>query len=320
MRKMLAFLLLGLFGFTLFGCKSKDLIKDDYDSVNFGKINIKKDNVKILQLTDLHLTYGYDALDRKTFAMIEKLVAYESPDVIVITGDMFMTVLTKKLFKPFIKFMDKFNIPWTFVFGNHDSEVYPVNDLLNIIYKTKTKNLFFHHGPKLSDDNTHGASNFKLRIVNDDKELLNLYLLDSKKLRTDGINNDPDLIYDYLSEEQVKWYEDEVKNDSVESLMFVHIPLLEFLEYTGELGEKIWTQGKNTGIFDKITTYNKTKGVFVGHDHLNNFAFYKDGVLLAYGNNSGYNAYGVNDKGARVITYNYETKELATYIILDKEV
>lgn len=282
-------------------------------------INIKNDNVKILQLTDLHLTYGFDHLDRKTFKLIDQLVLSEQPDVILVTGDIFMSIIGKSIIKKFIKHMDKYNIPWTFIFGNHEADFLEIEDVLKVIQKIHTNNLYFTKGPKLSDDNTHGNSNFKIKLFNNEIEILNLYLLDSKANRTDGLV-DKDFPYDYVSDEQVKWYQDKVSLDIAESLLFVHIPLMEYLEYDGVLGEKIWPQGKDTNLFETIKNNNKTLGVFVGHDHLNNFSFIHEGITLAYGNTTGYNAYGNNLKGGRIIEYNYLTKKLNTYVVLESEV
>ena len=60
--------------------------------------------------------------------------------------------------------------------------------------------------------------------------------------------------------------------------------------------------------------------MFLLGNHLNNIEFYYEGILLAYGNTTGYNAYGLNPRGARTIIYNYNTKELNTYLVLDSEV
>jgi hypothetical protein len=157
--------------------------------------------------------------------------------------------------------------------------------------------------------------------MNHDKPILNLYLLDSKANRKDGVV-DKRFPYDYVSVEQVAWYQQEAENDVVESLLFVHIPLMEYLEYEeSENQEKIWPQGKNTGLFQAmLDAGTKTRGVFVGHDHLNNFDFLLEGVLLAYGQASGYNGYGILPKGARVIEYQFESKELQTYLLFDHEV
>lgn len=318
MKKTIIFLTIFTLSLFLVSC-SKNKV-EAYNEETFGYIDIKKDNVKILQLTDLHLTYGFDYLDKKTYKLIDGLIKLENPDIIVISGDIFMTVYGIPVLKQFIKHMDKYDIPWTFTFGNHETDFHKIETILKTIYNIKTKNLYFHEGPALSTDKTHGNSNFKIKITNGDKPILNLYLLDSKSDRTDGVV-DEDFPYDYLSIEQVLWYKEEVTNDMVNSFLFVHIPLMEFLEYDGQLGEKIWPQGKNTGLFQAILDTNKkTLGVFVGHDHLNNFEFMYEGILLAYGNSSGYNAYGIKPKGARVINYDYNTKAIDTYIVLDGEV
>lgn len=320
MKRILIITTIIITSILLISC-SKNLEFEEYNNDTFGYIDIKKDEVKLLQITDLHLTYGFDYLDRKTFNLIDSLVEKEKPDIIVVTGDIMMSIISQKVLKKFIKQMDKYNIPWTFVFGNHEADYQKIEKSLNTILKTKTKNLYFHKGPTLSNNNTHGNSNFILKITNNNKPILNLYLLDSKANRTDGVKDDR-FPYDYVSNEQVSWYRENVQKDIVESLLFVHIPLIEYLEYDGnDLGELIWPQGKNTGLFQTILDTNaKTRGVFVGHDHLNNTMFYYEGILLAYGNTTGYNAYGINPKGARTIIYNYNTKELNTYLVLDSEV
>lgn len=318
MKKIIMIFTLLTLSILLISCSDKTTI-EPYNEDTFGYIDIKKDNIKILQLTDLHLTYGFDYLDKKTFKLIDALVAFENPDLIVVTGDMMMSLLAKNIMKQFINHMESYLIPYTFLFGNHEADYHNIKSIVNTITKMKTKNLYFHPGPILSNDQTHGNSNFKLKITNDNKSILNLYLLDSKANRTDGIKDD-DLPYDYVSIDQVNWYQEEVSLDLVQSLLFVHIPLLEYREYTGQLGEQIWPQGKDTGLFDAILNSNKTLGVFVGHDHLNDFEFMHEGILLAYGRNTGYNAYGIQAKGARVITYDYNTKILETYIVLDSEV
>ena len=52
--------------------------------------------------------------------------------------------------------------------------------IVDILMNAKTNYLYFHYGPKLSDDNSHGYSNFKIRIYKNNNPFLNLYMLDSK--------------------------------------------------------------------------------------------------------------------------------------------
>jgi hypothetical protein len=61
-----------------------------------------------------------------------------------------------------------------------------------------------------------------------------------------------------------------------------------------------------------MVQYAKTDAVFVGHDHLNDFIFYKDGIMLAYGRATGLNGYGYLEKGGRHI----EVKTNGDYVTM----
>lgn len=216
--------------------------------------------------------------------------------------------------------MESYKIPWAYTFGNHEREYHKEEVMVNILMNAKTEYLIFHYGPKLSSDNSHGYSNYKIKITNGSEPLLNLYLLDSKDRRKDGIKDDR-YPYDYLSIEQVGWFSDNLAGDSVSSLAFMHIPLLQFEEYEGVTNESIWPQAIDTGFFDAIINNGKkTIAVFIGHDHKNNHEFYYDDILLAYGVSSGYNAYGSNaTKGAKMIIYNKDGT-LNTYNVFGKDI
>lgn len=321
MKRTILFLLSLLTLLTITACNKVKELEDNYNDESFGYIDVGKNDIKIMQLTDVHLSYGFDALDKKTYKLINALVESEKPDVIVITGDLFMSVYAKRILKKFIKFMETFKIPWAYTFGNHEGEYHSMTEIVNVLLNANTKYLNYHYGPKLSDDNTHGYSNYKLKLTNGNYPLLNLYLLDTKANRIDGVV-DKDYPYDYLSIEQVNWYNELVKEDIVDSLAFMHIPLMQYELYEGEKNERVWAQGKDTGFFQAILDNNKkTLGVFVGHDHENNHTFYLDDILLAYGISSGFNAYGENrSKGARIVNYNYDTKVLTTKAVYRDEV
>ena len=66
-----------------------------------------------------------------------------------------------------------------------------------------------------------------------------------------------------------------------------------------------------------LSKKNSCKGIFVGHDHYNDYAFYHNQVLLAYGRVSGYYDYGPKGfkKGCRVIELNHDG-EINTYVSL----
>lgn len=323
MKKIIVLMLVLFTSFILVSCTTNSIEVDKTDSI---KIDLKKDDIKVMQLTDIHLTYGFDFLDKKTFGLIDKMIEVEKPDIIIVTGDIFMTILAKSVFKKFIKFIDSYNIPWSLTFGNHEVEYHKMETIINVLVKTKTNNLYYLSNPNLVPNKENGYSNFVLEIYNDTKPILNIYLLDSKNNRSDIKDNDNP--YDFLSTKQVAWYSNHVKDDTVKSLAFMHMPLRQYLLYDGTegLNEKVWPQGRDTGFYDAMTNpeigNGKTLGVFVGHDHTNSFGFTigDDNILLAYGVSTGYNSYGSNNKGSRIINFNYNNQSIVSYLVDSKVV
>ena len=78
-------------------------------------------NIKIMQLTDLHFTND-DEADHKTVELVRQALRDEKPDFVIVTGDMVYgehnLEFLPKVFAP----LTEGDCPWTFVFGNHDSE------------------------------------------------------------------------------------------------------------------------------------------------------------------------------------------------------
>ncbi len=314
MKKSLIF----IFSFlvlSLTGCRlsQSDVIYSD--DVPFS-IEMENDSLKILQLTDLHLTYGIDDFDRKTFACIETLVKSDDFDLVVITGDMTMSISAPSLFAKLVKVMESLETPWTFVFGNHETDY---NEYVEFLKKIENSEyLYYKNGPELDEG---GLGNFMIEFTKGGNPFYKLYFLDSHAER--AVYTEEEGEYDYLKISQVDWYEENVAEDLTDSVMFMHIPLRQFIDpevYVGLFNEdKVYAQGVDTGMFDKIVEYGLTRGVFVGHDHLNNFYLMMNDVLLAYGQITGYNAYGNLDRGGRVIEITSDG-ELASYILLESEV
>ncbi|MBE0700619.1 MAG: metallophosphoesterase [Acholeplasmataceae bacterium] len=279
-------------------------------------LNMGNDVIKILQITDLHLTFGFDANDRKTFSLIEKLVKSDDFDLVVISGDMTLSITAPNLFSMLVKHMESLETPWTFVFGNHESDFHGYHRFIDQL--SNTEYLQFKVGPELVDG---GYGNFIIQFEKDGQPFYRIYLLDSKAERSDYTEEEG--IYDYLSEAQVTWYEQHVSLDVDDSIVFMHIPLRQFIDPIDYIGifdeDQVYAQGVDTGFFDVMVTYGKTKGVFVGHDHLNDFYVIKEGIYLAYGRISGYNAYGNLERGGRVIEIDSEAV-MTSYVLLESEV
>ena len=118
--------------------------------------------------------------------------------------------------------------------------------------------------------------------------------------------------------------------EQVPMLMFFHIPVPEFRslleeEYekriTGSFREKVWHSGVNGGLYAAALERPSVVGMFVGHDHVNDFC-YRDllsGIYLCYAGSAGYGAYSRPGfhRRARVIELTAGSREISTWKRLD---
>ncbi|MFA6693107.1 MAG: metallophosphoesterase family protein, partial [Acholeplasmataceae bacterium] len=267
----------------------------------------------------------------KTLLLITNLVRKTQPGLIVITGDLTMHASSRKLYDLLGRFLEGFKIPWTFVFGNHDTEGgVPKGELVEVM-----KN-FEHCLFEVGDSTCHGVGNYQYFVFKKNEEAVsNLFFLDSNETRIDHIDDLDIWSYDYIYKDQIDWYRNKIEESvimfkrTVPSLVFFHIPLVEYKEienmpnkkYSGFFNEPISCSKYNTGFFNEMKLLGSTKAVFVGHDHYNDFAFEKDGIILAFGRVTGYYEYGhiPYEKGARLIKMK-EDGTFNTSIILESEV
>lgn len=293
--------------------KSNNKIKYD-DNSGIYTITMEKKEFKILQLTDIHLggsALSYDK-DLKALKTIYRLIEETRPDFVVVTGDLTFPVgyasFSLNNTAPvgqFAAFMRNIGIPWAFTYGNHDTESYAIsgktelNDLYkSLSYKTSRNLLYPYIQPNIT-----GRNNQIIEIRNDDGTLNQaLFLIDSNAYTKDGFNK-----YDYIHDDQVKWYKENVErmnneeNKDISSLVFFHMPLQEYetaynlyLEksdkvkyYFGSNDEKfmdkICDSEYPSKLFDTAVELKSTKGMFCGHDHYNNMSLEYRGIRLTYG-------------------------------------
>ena len=108
---------------------------------------------------------------------------------------------------------------------------------------------------------------------------------------------------------------------TVQSLLFMHIPLMEVrdacneylaageqstenLTYIdGKIGENapyVYCSNEEEMMFERILALGSTKAIFYGHDHLNNLVVEYQGVTLSYGYSIDYFAYsGIDKQGSQ---------------------
>ena len=303
---------------------------DEFNHISFL---MEKEQFKILQLTDIHFGNGWwtKSKDKKAMTAVKTLIEETSPDIIIITGDVvypmpIQTATRNNMlqFEVFSKFMEGFEIPWTIVFGNHDAEAFATHTKKQIgEYLESLKFCFF----KNNDIGITGLGNNVVNIYNKDKTINNsLFLFDSGNT----INNLQFLGYEKIADDQVEWYENEVKRMGYpKSLAFMHVPQLEYkiawekfregseeVKYhfgkAGEIGEKISCAKEQSALFDKMVELNSTKGVFAGHDHLNDYSVSYKGIRLTFSKSIDYTAYlGISKKtdqrGGTLITINKDS-------------
>ncbi|MBU1145368.1 MAG: metallophosphoesterase family protein [Firmicutes bacterium] len=279
----------------------------------------------ILQLTDLHLMQNEK--DELTFDLIKRLVLATHPDLIVITGDLTMHSDSISLYAVLGKHLEKFKIPFTYVFGNHDTEGSAIKEeLIQAIAPYK-----FNFFPKNKED-IFDETNYKLSIFNNINQMIwSLFFFDSNNTKDYLIEEKKVWGYDTIHKNQVNWYSDQVKKLPIisgkicPSIAFFHIPLPEFQIKSplkiGNQFENPCVPLENTGLFQQMKKYSSTKGVFVGHDHYNDFQFIHDEILLAYGRVTGYYDYLdiIYLRGARLINL-HQDGSFDTKIILENEV
>jgi 3',5'-cyclic AMP phosphodiesterase CpdA len=311
-----------------------------------------------MQLTDVHLGGGFLSRkeDKMTINAIAAMVAAEKPDLIIVTGDVSFavpyisgTINNAVAHRMFMRLMERLEIPWTIVFGNHDSEAY------NYYNRATVSEMYADEALEyclfIPDGDLSGEGNHVINVKNSAGLITeSFYMIDTHSYTDQdplGIKWD----YDYVKQDQIDWYagkidahkaanaavyatlSDEQKEEYADllepkSLMFMHIPLREVKEaydeyiangrqdtenviwkegFDGETDEVVYSSRTDEELFETILEKGSTKGLFYGHDHLNNFVLEYKGVILSYGYSIDYLAYSDIDtrgyqRGCTVIT------------------
>lgn len=287
-----------------------------FATISFAQNNVQfkfnKDGYfKIAQFTDLHWSNNSPNCS-KTIDVIKKVLAEEKPDIAILTGDIVTDTPAEEGWLRIAKIFEEVKIPWAVTLGNHDEEAgitrSGVFDLIsNLPYFVGEK------GPDLS-----GSGNYVLPVESHDgaKTAALLYCIDS--------HNKPSAYkyghYDWIHFDQIDWYRKtsdkyttENNNTPLPALMFFHIPVLEFNNIAGKErtlgnnGEGVASPEINSGLFCSMVEKKDVLGVFVGHDHDNDYIGIDQGIAMAFGRTSGADAYGKLERGGRIIKM-YEGK------------
>ena len=273
----------------------------------------------ILQFTDLH--FGEDEnSDWNTQSLQEFLIAMVKPDMIVITGDAVSGYawdkkspdFYKKNWEKFTAAFTKMGIRYAFAHGNHDTDADLNAKEVGELDKTHPYSLY--NGTDAIDPESY--SNYNLEVKSSfegfkDRASALLWIFDSKNRGC----LDSRQSWGCLTQNQLDWYFQTsagyLNTDQynlVQGLAFFHIPLVEFMD--------LWNYGKtdgtkadpvscplvNTQAFSAFRSAHNIKGIFVGHNHNNDYIGNFKGIDLAFGRKTGFGGYGPDYKhGARVI-------------------
>lgn len=288
-----------------------------------------------MQFTDTHWKRGSEK-DQMTKKLMEDILDAEKPDFVAFTGDNlyiggsdgssdYARENPLEQYNNLIAPVIDRGIPWASVFGNHDVEGLDISREDMMEAKMAHGTCYSQYGP----EDIKGVGNFLVEIkgASEDKTQAVLYFLDS------GTNSDLSMGgYDYIGYDQIQWYIDQSKrlrglNNGIPlpALGFFHIPLPEYKDVWyyntcyGEKHEEVCSPKVNTGFFAAMLKMADVMGVFVGHDHINDYWGDLYGIKLCYGRGTGYDTYGREgfQRGARIIELKEGQKRFDTWLRLD---
>jgi hypothetical protein len=263
---------------------------------------------KIVQFTDLHWENG-NRSDLAARRGMERVLAEERPDLVVFTGDVIESTACadpKRSFRQAVDAAESSGTPWAAVFGNHDTEAGVTREELMELQR-EFRHCLSERGPR----ELTGVGNYVLRLAaRDGRTDRALFFLDSGSYSHLAVGG-----YAAIARDQIAWYVRqsqalEAENGGpVPALLFFHIPLPEYKEAWergtcfGSRHEEVCCPLINTGLFAAMVETGNAEGVFVGHDHANDYCGELYGIVLAYGRKTGYNNYNRKGMkhGARVI-------------------
>ena len=278
---------------------------------------------KIVQFTDVHWIYDDPKSEEAAERMCEVLDA-EKPDLVVYTGDVIFAKPAAKALDRALEPVIERGIPFAVTWGNHDDEHDMTRAQLSAYIQQKRGNLTSH------TEGISGQTNYTLSVMSSDgkRDAAVLYIFDSNSYSS----NEKVKGYDWIKHDQVAWYIEQSKaftakngGTPLPALAFFHIPLPEMYYSTtnqniymvGTRKEMVCAPEINTGLASAMLSAGDVMGVFVGHDHVNDYVVDWYGILMGYGRfTGGKTVYHdiPQGNGARVIELTEGSRDIHTWI------
>jgi hypothetical protein len=256
---------------------------------------------KIVQFTDTHLGYSRKDSFDESVRVIMSIVKEEKPDLVVFTGDIVTSAPMKDGIDNLLAPLDEMGVPTLYLLGNHDREdELPYWDIAKIVTS---------HSSVINTMYSGGLDDVAVRIKSADgsKVAAVIYGMDSNDYTVVPDHWD----YGWVSHTQIDWYRNKSKeftkangNLPVPSYTYMHIPILEYTEadrdghLTGNNFEGVFGPELNSGLLAAMEECADVHGIFVGHDHTNDFVSKLGAVAHVYGRCTGN---GHPDRGGRVV-------------------
>ncbi len=279
-------------------------------------------DVKVVQLTDIHIGAGWMSLKKDAMALnaVAAMITAEKPDLVIVTGDIAYPVPFQagtfnnlSAAKIFAQLMEKLGVYWTVAFGNHDTEAYSYYNRAEIsdFYENSGfKYCLYHSGPEDVD----GYGNQVINIKNSqDLITQSIYVFDSHSY-TDGDYFGIFWKYDNIHENQVEWYKKNVEafnahnaqltgdeNATVKSSAFFHIPLTEYLDGWYEYVENGFEDTDDVKfIYGKAGEDGKIVYPGIGDDNLFETMLELDSTKAVFCGHDHENNFSIDYKGIRL--------------------
>lgn len=241
--------------------------------------------MKILLIADVHNRPKTSKLAHdKTLKDIKKAINKYSCDLIVFLGDTVHGPDFKEVddsYEPYLREVLDLtnNIPFAFIFGNHDDEC--------DFTKTQILDIVNTYPNSITDGRNY--------VYRANGETL-LFIDSGSYYPTD------ESLYDVVSQDVIDWAENEIKG--TKAILFQHIIVPDIMsvvegkriahfkkgtKHTGKMLERPCPPSIMTNELKQLSPY--LKGAAFGHDHVNDFELEMMGVKLIQCAGSGYNCY-----------------------------
>lgn len=298
------------------------LLVTTYGMAQKSELQFSKDGkFKIVQFTDVHFKYGNPA-SNVALERINEVLDAEQPDLVIFTGDVIYSAPADSGMVQVLEQVSKRKLPFVVTFGNHDDEQgLSRQQLYDIIRKVP--------GNIMPDRGTASSPDYALTVKsssNPQKDAAVLYCMDSHSYSPlKDVKG-----YAWLTFDQVNWYRQQSAaftaqngGQPIPALAFFHIPVPEYHEAVadenstirGTRMEEACAPRINSGMFAAMKEGGDVMGIFVGHDHDNDYAVMWKNILLAYGRYTGGNTvYNHLPNGARVIVLDEGARTFTSWI------